>query len=541
MPFARLVCCTAYKRVLSRPPVLSKVPKPKFIMSKRKDIDEVSSPQVITDSPIPVTLLSGFLGAGKTTMLKHILENKAGLKVGCVVNDVASVNIDAKLVRNQASTDQDKQKHEGEGDGDGGNKSLFKLNPDTIELQNGCVCCSVSEELAGTLFNLLQICDERGDLYDFIVVESSGVAEPSQVRNTFQDLEDEMHPIMERIALNNMVTVLDSVDFMKQYHTRDKMGNRPDLGSFREAGAAEASYTPVVNLLVEQVEVADVIVCNKTDLVNDEKLSLLKTLVGTMNSTAQVIPACFGNVPTEKILVRYDPHAVTAAHKGIEEEVKAAIGHVKRQKVEHHHKHGDADEDGHGHGDHKHDKTCDHDHVHDEHCGHDHEHGKQARHKDRFGIASFVYTSRRPFNHARLSEAIKGLNVSTEEGEQDLTSPLRTVVRSKGFVWYESKPKTCYYWSHAGGSFELRATGQWWAAIDQSQWPTEGMPDYVAEDMSGEYGDCRQEIVFIGVGMDEDAITKRMDVALMDDKEFDEFKKTTWPAPTLPNIAKGQK
>ena len=131
---------------------------------------------VINHTPIPVTLLSGFLGAGKTTMLKHILENKAGLKVGCVVNDVASVNIDAKLVRNQQSS-SNKEGTDGKS-GTGDKSTIQSLNPDTIELQNGCVCCTVSEELIQTIFGLLQICDVRGDLYDFIVIESSGVAEP---------------------------------------------------------------------------------------------------------------------------------------------------------------------------------------------------------------------------------------------------------------------------------------------------------------------------------------------------------------------------
>eukprot|EP00945_MAST-04E_sp_MAST-4E-sp1_P008144 g8144.t1 len=225
--------------------------------------------------PTPVTLLSGFLGAGKTTMLKHILENKAGLKIGCVVNDVASVNIDAKLVRNQHSATT------GAGAEEADKTTVQSLNPDTVELQNGCVCCSVSEELVQTIDDLLQLADMRGDVYDFIVIESSGVAEPKGVRDTFQDLIDEGHYVMDRVSLNNMVTVLDSVDFMKQYKSKDVMQQRPDLGSFREAGAADSAYTPVVKLLVEQVETADVIVINKTDLIDDEKLQYLKALVAT--------------------------------------------------------------------------------------------------------------------------------------------------------------------------------------------------------------------------------------------------------------------
>ena len=489
----------------------------------------------LNHKPIPVTLLSGFLGAGKTTMLKHILENKAGLKIGCVVNDVASVNIDAKLVRNQQSSrNNDESEVEDK-------TSIQSLNPDTVELQNGCVCCSVSEELIQTIFGLLQICDMRGDLYDFIVIESSGVAEPKGVRDTFQDLIEAGHSVMDRISLNNMVTVLDSVDFMKQYNTREVMMHRPDLGSFREAGAADASHTPVVNLLVEQVECADVIVINKTDLIDDHKLAHLKTLIGTLNSTAKLIPASFGKVQTSDILRKYVSGQKTVADIGIEEEIadaKALAQQLKKQKVEdskehsHEHSHGHSHEHSHGHS-HEHSHGHSHEHSHDN-CDHkDHQHeNSSARHKDRFGIFSFVYSARRPFQHDRLSNALKGLNqMGLKEEEKDLNSPLQKVVRSKGFVWYETRANLCFYWSHAGGSFEMRATGPWWACTPKELWPTDGMPDFIAKDMDGDYGDCRQEIVFIGINMDEQAITKCMDACLLTDEEFEKFKTNVLPPP----------
>ena len=545
--------------------------------------------------PTPVTLLSGFLGAGKTTMLKHILENKAGLKIGCVVNDVASVNIDAKLVRNQHSATT------GAGAEEADKTTVQSLNPDTVELQNGCVCCSVSDELVQTIDDLLQLADMRGDVYDFIVIESSGVAEPKGVRDTFQDLIDEGHYVMDRVSLNNMVTVLDSVDFMKQYKSKDVMQQRPDLGSFREAGAADSAYTPVVKLLVEQVETADVIVINKTDLIDDEKLQYLKALVGTLNGTAKLVPTSFGQVATTDVLRKYEKYQLTAAFKGIEEEIEEAKANaLKKQKVEHadekhdhgahshshdgngdneshghnhthdQHDHGHSHEHethdhahSHGHGTHdhahshgheKHDDAHSHEHekhdhghshehakhghghshehdhhVHDETCNHDH---KEARHKDRFGISSFVYSARRPFEHGRLSKTLKGLNITgVEESAVDSSSPLQKVVRSKGFVWYSSNPTLCFYWSHAGGSFEMRATGPWWACVPKEHWPSADLPGHIQSDMKGDYGDCRQEIVFIGIDMDEPAIRDTMNSCLLNDEEMELFRTNVLPPP----------
>lgn len=222
------------------------------------------------DDVVPITLLCGFLGAGKTTMLKHILENRVGLKVGVIVNDVADVNIDAKLVRNQEK-----------GSGSGAADDMVSTN-DVVELSNGCICCSASDEMLKGIDWLIQ---RNGDStpYDHIVVECSGVAEPSGVREKFQDAEMEGAIELDECKLHTMVTVVDASKFLQEWESTQQLEQRPDLG-FEAAADAEMGEgsdfadgrRKIVDLLVGQVEIADVVVLNKCDQLMPGQLPVLK-------------------------------------------------------------------------------------------------------------------------------------------------------------------------------------------------------------------------------------------------------------------------
>jgi G3E family GTPase len=507
----------------------------------------------------PIILLSGFLGTGKTSALTHLLENTEGAKIGVIVNDVASVNIDAKLVSSMPDS---------------------AASEDMIELQNGCACCSLSDELFTSVETLIR--PKKGQQekrnYDAIVVELSGVADPMAIKATWTAAAGtpKQFPATAMAEISKVVTMIDACTFGTDYMTWDAAMERP---GWVDEGDACSGQRKVAELLAEQVEAAQLILVNKIDMATPAEVDVASKVARALNTKAVLHEVEFGKIKPQEILGLGESKGTGTKKK----EKEASSSHTHSGHDHEACNDPECTDESHDHS-HSHDHTCEdpgctdasHSHSHDhssedEPCidpgctdtSHSHSHS-HATSTDNLGIVNFVYKAARPFDMARLMALLHTWPVSVkdtldlqvladaQEGGYAIDgveqqSPFLGVIRSKGFCWIAPikwtglgqdayRHDTAMYWSHAGKHFGLAANGKWWGSILVYEgWQNymkklfqNNMEEYeriMREDfVSEEFGDRRQEVVFIGTNLDEQEIRKALDNCLLTDEELETYR-----------------
>lgn len=402
---------------------------------------------------VPVLLLTGYLGSGKTTLVNHILTNRKGIRFAVIVNDLGEVNIDASLIQKGGVVDQ--------------------KDDSLVALQNGCICCTLKTDLIDQIFELM-----KSEKFDYIVIEASGICEPEPIAQTVCSIPTfgEAYRKYGICRLDCIVTVVDALRFQSEFACGDSLTK------------ADIAEDDIENLIIQQVEFCNKILLNKASEVTPEELGRIRQIIKTIQPGAEIIECDYANIDLDQILnTRMFDFEKVATSAGW---IRGIEGPVEEEKHHHHH-------------DHEHEDEHDHHHDHHDHeCGHHHHHHHDEGEAEEYGISTFVYYRRRAFDINKFDYFVA-------------KHWPKSVIRAKGVCYFSDNRDMSYLFEQAGKQKSIKEAGLWYATApaDELAELMKQEPGLM-RDWDPEYGDRMQKIVFIGQKMDKEQIIKLLDDCL---------------------------
>lgn len=403
--------------------------------------------------PIPVTLLTGYLGSGKTTLLNHILSNKRGIRFAVIVNDIGEVNIDAELIQKGGIVGQDN-------------------SGDLVALQNGCICCTLQADLIKQISELIE-----SARFDYIVIEASGICEPAPIAQTICAMEQMANPARTDLELPHLDAIVTVVDALRM---------KSEFGCGKDLQKTDIDEEDIENLIIEQIEFCNIILLNKISEVTPEEAGEIKAVIRALQPKAKIIECNYCNVDLAHIINTslFDFEDVATSATWVQEIEKPAPEQTEKHEHHHHHEH-------------------EHEHEHHEHShGHHHHHHHDEGEAEEYGIGTFVYFRRRPFNFEKFDRFV---NLDWQ----------KNIIRAKGVLYFSHNRDMSLLFEQAGIQKNLKEAGLWYATAPEEELMLmmEREPG-LRRDWDEEYGDRMIKLVFIGRDLDREALASSLDSCL---------------------------